>query len=190
MSGRDVAADGIIKPRKDGAGGPYYLYACPQCRQENLCERTRAGTLFASPPYRPTLLEWLFEKLGPAENAETFLRIVGWHHEKSDFRQYVFERDEDFRYASFKEKIGACLRRWMRIKSAPPKAVKPASVPSPYAILGVQPGASRETLKKAFLTLVKKCHPDKHHHLGPQYVRHAEARFKKLLAAYEKLTKK
>ena len=62
------------------------------------------------------------------------------------------------------------------------------TVPTPYMILGLRPGASPREVKRAFLRLARRYHPDKAHHLGPEHVRHAEERFKELLAAYEKLT--
>lgn len=51
-----------------------------------------------------------------------------------------------------------------------------------YEILGVLQNATQEEIKKAYLTLAKKCHPD--HHPGNKA---AEEQFKKIAEAYSVL---
>ena len=53
----------------------------------------------------------------------------------------------------------------------------------PYAVLGLQPGASASEAKAAFRTLAKTCHPDLHPN-DPA----AEARFKDINAAYDAIS--
>jgi DnaJ-class molecular chaperone len=51
---------------------------------------------------------------------------------------------------------------------------------NPYAVLGLNVGATPEEAKRAFRTLAKTCHPDLHPNDAA-----AEARFKEISAAYE-----
>ncbi|BBO89784.1 hypothetical protein DSCOOX_29640 [Desulfosarcina ovata subsp. ovata] len=58
---------------------------------------------------------------------------------------------------------------------------------SPYTVLGIPPGASREEIKTAYRRLAGKYHPDKVEHLGNEFKALAEARFKEIQQAYEEL---
>lgn len=58
---------------------------------------------------------------------------------------------------------------------------------SDYDILEVKPNATKEEIKKAYRELSKKYHPDKVSHLGPEFRKLAEDKFKELQAAYERL---
>jgi uncharacterized membrane protein YkvA (DUF1232 family) len=60
----------------------------------------------------------------------------------------------------------------------------------PYRILGVERGASPETIKKAFRQMAGKYHPDKVEHLGEEFRVFAEKRFKEIQRAYEELKSK
>jgi uncharacterized membrane protein YkvA (DUF1232 family) len=60
----------------------------------------------------------------------------------------------------------------------------------PYRVLGVERGASQETIKKAFRQLAGKYHPDKVEHLGEEFRVLAEKRFKEIQRAYEELKSK
>ena len=57
----------------------------------------------------------------------------------------------------------------------------------PYAVLGVAPGASREEIKAAYRRLAAKYHPDKVQHLGQDFQKLAEERFKEIQRAYDEL---
>lgn len=57
-------------------------------------------------------------------------------------------------------------------------------MPNYYEMLGVKPGASRETLKNAFRRLVKEYHPD----VNRDRKRWAEAKFKGISEAYKTLS--
>ncbi|GEM_PF-2841316 len=58
-----------------------------------------------------------------------------------------------------------------------------------YSVLGLNPGATREEIKKAYRVLSMMYHPDKVAHLGPEFVKVAEERFKNINEAYTRLTK-
>jgi len=57
----------------------------------------------------------------------------------------------------------------------------------PYRILGIEPGASQENIKKAYRQLAGKYHPDKVAHLGDEFKVLAEMRFKDIQRAYDEL---
>lgn len=58
--------------------------------------------------------------------------------------------------------------------------------PTLYAVLGVDPAASREAIVAAYRRLAMRWHPDRHGE--PQAKADAESRFKEIQAAYETLT--
>jgi DnaJ like chaperone protein len=57
----------------------------------------------------------------------------------------------------------------------------------PYTILGIQPGASEEEIKKAYRNLANKYHPDKVSHMGEEFRELAEKKFKEIQEAYQYL---
>ena len=57
----------------------------------------------------------------------------------------------------------------------------------PYTVLGVQPGASEEEIKKAYRSLANKYHPDKVGHMGEEFRELAEKKFKEIQEAYQYL---
>lgn len=58
-----------------------------------------------------------------------------------------------------------------------------------YKILGLQKGASKDEVKKAYRKLVVKHHPDKVSHLGEDHFEAANKKFKKIQGAYEEVMK-
>jgi DnaJ like chaperone protein len=56
----------------------------------------------------------------------------------------------------------------------------------PYVVLGVAPGADRETVRRAYLALVKRHHPDRHYAEGTpaEFIRVADLRMAEINAAY------
>ena len=60
---------------------------------------------------------------------------------------------------------------------------------SAYKILEVERSASNDELKSAFRKMAVKYHPDKVHHLGPEYQKDAQEKFKKINEAYDKVKK-
>ena len=61
---------------------------------------------------------------------------------------------------------------------------------SHYRILGLQPGASPDEIKKAYRTLSMQYHPDKAAHLGEEFRTDAEEKMKKINVAYHHLQQK
>lgn len=54
-----------------------------------------------------------------------------------------------------------------------------------YKILEVQPEASNDEIKKAYRKMALKYHPDKVHHLGSEFQKDANEKFKKISEAYD-----
>ncbi len=60
-----------------------------------------------------------------------------------------------------------------------------AAAKDPYTVLGVDKNASQEDIKKAYRQLVNKYHPDKVAHLGDEFQKLADRRFKEIQQAYQ-----
>ena len=60
---------------------------------------------------------------------------------------------------------------------------------SAYMILEIDRTATDEEIKKAYRRMAVKYHPDKVHHLGEEYQKDAQEKFKKINDAYEKIKK-
>ena len=59
-----------------------------------------------------------------------------------------------------------------------------------YAVLGLEPGASDEDIKRAYRKLSMQYHPDKVSHLGTEFKKIAEEKMKEINAAYDYFKKR
>ena len=66
-----------------------------------------------------------------------------------------------------------------------PSSNHPRRARSPYEVLEVRPGASREEVTAAYRRLVQQYHPDRVANLAPEFRELAEQRMKEINAAYE-----
>ena len=69
------------------------------------------------------------------------------------------------------------------------KAMFFADAESAYKILEIEKSATNDEVKKAYRKMAVKYHPDKVHHLGPEFQKDAQEKFKKINEAYEKVKK-
>ena len=60
-------------------------------------------------------------------------------------------------------------------------------VRSPYEVLGVRRGASKDEIVSRYRELVRQYHPDKVTHMAPEFREVAERRMKEINAAYDAL---
>ncbi len=58
-----------------------------------------------------------------------------------------------------------------------------------YQILEIDPTVNDEEVKKAYRKMAMKYHPDKVHHLGPEFQKDAQEKFRKINEAYEVVKK-
>ena len=57
----------------------------------------------------------------------------------------------------------------------------------PYQVLGLDRGAGQDEVRAAYRRLAAQYHPDKVAHLGEEFQRLAELKFKAIQAAYDQL---
>ena len=62
-------------------------------------------------------------------------------------------------------------------------------VNSDYHVLGIEPSASEEEIKKAYRQMAIRYHPDKVIHMGEEYQKGAKEKFQKVQEAYENIKK-
>lgn len=62
-----------------------------------------------------------------------------------------------------------------------------SSLDDAYKILGIAPQSTEDEIKKAYRSLVLKYHPDRVAELGEEVQKNAEARFRKVQEAYDKI---
>lgn len=84
------------------------------------------------------------------------------------------------------------ISNYMGITSTDFMSIKNMFVPetdSSYKILEIERTASNDEVKKAYRRMAMKYHPDKVAHLGEDYKKTADEKFKKVNEAYEKIKK-
>jgi DnaJ-class molecular chaperone len=74
-------------------------------------------------------------------------------------------------------------------RSTPKVAADRPAAKSPYEVLNVRRGATREEVVSAYREMCKLYHPDKVAHLAPEFKDIAEARMREINAAYQRLTR-
>src|SRR4030042_7084617 len=89
------------------------------------------------------------------------------------------------------EVIGA-IAGYLGISSSDLLSIKNMFIPetdSAYRILEIERSATNEEVKKAYRRMAMKYHPDKVSHLGEEYKKSADEKFKKANEAYERIKK-
>ncbi len=81
---------------------------------------------------------------------------------------------------------------WMGISAKDFESIKGMFVKnttSAYKVLEIEPSATNDEVKKAYRSLAAKHHPDKVHHLGPDFQKAAQEKIQAINAAYEQIKK-
>ena len=81
---------------------------------------------------------------------------------------------------------------YMRVANGDYTSIKNMFIPetdSSYKILEIDPASTNEEVKKAFRRMAVRYHPDKVSHLGEDFRKSAEEKFKKVNEAYDKIKK-
>ena len=100
------------------------------------------------------------------------------------FAFVVFDRGRSL--ASFFREARQQGRRQQFSSESPP--VEPPPAPrDPYQVLGLQPGADQDAVRRAYRRCISKYHPDKFAHLGPEFEQTARIKTDEIISAYERL---
>lgn len=130
---------------------------------------------FAYEP-RLILLELIYQILYTKEHVpETELKVA------RDIANYLQIQEYDKRTIEAKYKYG---------RQQQATSTSRGTADQYYAVLGLEPGADEETIKKAYRKLSMKYHPDKVRHLGEEFRAVAEEKMKEINAAYDYLKKR
>jgi uncharacterized membrane protein YkvA (DUF1232 family) len=105
----------------------------------------------------------------------SILGILWWYLYRYPKRKYAQERVYQQQGAG--SQSGS--QREQKGESGPPH--------DPYQILGISRKASQQEIKQAYKQLAGKYHPDKVAHLGREFQKLAEQRFKEIQEAFEAL---
>jgi hypothetical protein len=98
-------------------------------------------------------------------------------------KQKPFQRDNDQKSYGFnpKDRNSGSSEKKESSEQSRPK--------SPYDILGIHAGATKEEIMAAYKKAVKKYHPDKLSHLGEEFSSLANEKFLEIQRAYDALMK-
>jgi DnaJ like chaperone protein len=98
----------------------------------------------------------------------------------------------DQKYHASEVRVIESIAGYLGISSGDYMSIKNMFIPetdSSYKILEIDPSATNDEVKKAYRSMAMKYHPDKVSHLGEDYRKSADEKFKKVNEAYEKIKK-
>jgi DnaJ like chaperone protein len=98
----------------------------------------------------------------------------------------------DERFHASEIKLIETISGYLGISSGDFLSIRNMFIPetdSAYKILEVEPSVTNDELKKAYRKMAMKYHPDKVSHLGEDFRKTADEKFKKVNEAYEKIKK-
>jgi DnaJ like chaperone protein len=98
----------------------------------------------------------------------------------------------DGRHHPTEIKVIETISSYLGVSASDYDSIKNMFIPetnSAYKILEVDPSATNEEIKKAYRKMALKYHPDKVSHLGEDFQKTADEKFKNVNEAYEKIKK-
>ena len=96
----------------------------------------------------------------------------------------------DGRFHPSEVKLIEAISGYLAISSSDYLSIRNMFIPetdSAYKILEIEPSASNDEVKKAYRKMALKYHPDKVSHLGEDFRKTADEKFRKVNEAYEKI---
>ena len=105
---------------------------------------------------------------------------------RNPFRQNVKQDSANFTSKQNSNKQNSSKQRtYQKQQTAKNRTSK--TIPTPYDILGISPGASQKEIHNAYKQAIKKYHPDKLSHLGKEFSNLANEKFLEIQRAYDSL---
>ncbi len=109
--------------------------------------------------------------------------IMAWRRADTGWHRQTWERDSRCVHPRVRIRVDDVFRLLDEDEDMPVRGVPGTVDTRPFAILGLQPGASREDIRQKFKLEVKACHPDTN---GGS--RDSEQRLRDVIWAYRALT--
>ena len=102
---------------------------------------------------------------------------------------FLLKKQRPFQSAYDQESYGFDTKGWNSGTSEKKENSDQSKPKSPYDILGIRAGATKEEITAAYKKAVKKYHPDKLSHLGEEFSSLANDKFLEIQKAYDTLMK-
>jgi hypothetical protein len=168
----------VLHGRAEHRGGPYLSFRCPECREIWICEREKGGAIAVFPPTGGLVLDTLAALFDPWLRRR-LAKIKSW----LDDREREGGAEPGARGPASPETAhGNGKRQEPNVSASHHEQEKRWR-----GLLGISATASKQELKKAYLTRAKESHPDLHATRSEAERLAAHRRFVDIVEAYEGL---